>query len=63
MKITKKELIKSIKKVVNYLYKDELRNYEEYDEDSKERKLHIFNDIIVLQGYTKQSNARNNKKG
>ena len=45
----KKEVLESLKKVVEYMHEFELKHYEECEDQEKDN--HIYNDVITLQKF------------
>lgn len=45
----KKEVLESLKKVVEYMHEFELKHYEECED--QEKNNHIYNDVITLQKF------------
>ena len=47
-----KGILKSLRRVIDYVYNDECKNYEESEESA--RNKHIFNDIYILDEWLKK---------
>lgn len=48
-----KKLIKAVEQVIDYLYADEQKNYEECEPNSQWRRKHIFKSIKILDKWLK----------